>query len=103
MAAPRAVPLTELEKEVLGWLFDDYESARSITNDIGRELQRPMTETDIAAALRALVEKGFALAFRYNKDAKAFEPVELRETTGSDDIWFLASPRGRTEIDQAAI
>lgn len=51
----------------------------------------------------ALVEKGFAVAFQYNKEIEAFEPVELHATTASDDIWFLASPRGHTEIDQAAI
>lgn len=47
MAAPRAMPLTEFEKEVLGWLYDDYESARSITNDIGRKLGRPSNEAEV--------------------------------------------------------
>jgi|SRR3954465_964375 len=103
MAAPRAAPPTEFEKEVLGWLFDDYESPSSIAGDIARDLGRPVTEAQVSGALRALVEKGFAEAFQYNKEAEAFERIELSSSAASTDLWYLASPRGRTEIDRAAI
>ena len=102
MAAPTAAQLTEFEREVLGWLLDDYESPSSIAGDIARELDRPVTEAQVSEALRALVQKGLAEAFRYDKEAEAFERIQLSSDT-SDDIWYLALPRGRSEVDQAAI
>jgi hypothetical protein len=103
MAAPTAADLSELEIEVLGWLLDDYESPSSITDDIARGLDRPVTEAEVSETLRGLVRKGLAAAFRYNKEAEAFEPIELSPDMASDGLWYLALPRGRSEIDQAAI
>ena len=103
MAAPNAAQLTQFEREVLGWLCDDYESPSSITKDIARELGRAVTEAEVSAALRVLVQKGLAGAFLYNKEAEAFERVDVSSNTASDNLWYLALPRGRTEIDQAAI
>jgi hypothetical protein len=103
MAAPRAVQLTELESKVLGLVSDDYESPASISGDIARELGRSVEEAEVSAALRALVHKGLVAAFRYNKEAEAFEHIELNPNMAAEKLWYLALPRGRTEIDQSAI
>jgi hypothetical protein len=95
--------LTKFQKEVLGWVGDDYESPASISADIGRELGRTVPEAEVSAALRALVQHGLVAAFRYDKEAEAFERIELGPDLASEHLWYLALPRGRTESDKAAI
>jgi hypothetical protein len=103
MADPIAAQLTDFEREVLGWLLDDYESPTSIAGDIARELGRSVTEAEVSETLRVLVQKGLAAAFRYNKEAEAFERIGLSSNMASDGLWYLALARGRSEIDQTAI
>lgn len=97
------MPLTEFQREVLGWVRDDYESPETICGDIARKLGRAVSSAEVSAALAALVGEGLVAAFRYNKAEETFERVDLDAHADAGGLWYLALSRGAAQSDRAAL
>ncbi len=79
-----------MDLEVLGWLADDYEAAHTITADIARALNRPVTEAEVLDALRRLTRAGRAQAFRYDSSTQSYRPITSDQADRAKDAWFMA-------------
>ena len=93
--------MSDLQREVLRWVGDEYESGETIRENAARALGRPLTGAEVSAALAQLVLAGRVAAFRYDKAEEAFERLDGLPD-GVEGLWFLALPRGDARDDRAA-
>ena len=85
MASPNA-----LRREVLSRVAEDYEAAHSITSDIARDLERPVSEGEVKQALLALAREGSVQAYVYDVGAKRYRAVSPAEAEAAKEAWFMA-------------
>ena len=79
------------EKEVLGFVCDDYEAPHTIAIDIARELGRPITEAEVRVALLALAAKGQVQAYVLDKASNRYVPISSSAASHESDAWFMAT------------
>ena len=66
-AVDTAAPsLTPIEKEVLGSIFNDYESSSTIVGEVSQSLGQAVSELEIATALASLASYGLVGAYVYD-------------------------------------
>ena len=92
------MPLTNFDREVLGFLLDDYESSQSIAGDLSRELGRTVSEGEAYDALVRLVKEGYARGYRFESDSRAWREVDRLPAGFDDQTWFLATPLGENFV-----
>lgn len=95
--------MSDLQREVLRWVGDEYESGETIRENVARALGRAVAGAEVSAALAALVREGCVAAFRYDKSEEAFERVAAVPEGAAEGLWFLALPRGRLQSDRASL
>jgi hypothetical protein len=80
---------------VLGWLFDDYENANTLTADISRVTATPLAEKEVADALERLCYVGRAGRYAFDTASSSYVPVAFAEASPPQEFWYLASAKGR--------
>jgi len=88
------------EREVLGWVADDYEAPHTIAGDIARETGRPTSEAQVREALLTLAESGMVQAYVY--DAQRYRPITHGEAATAADPWFMSTAAGNAELKRHA-
>jgi hypothetical protein len=91
--------LSSIESEVLDSIVNDYESPGTIVAEVSQALGAAVSEAQIAAALAALTARGLAGAYIYDQALAKYRPVSLPQAA---EVWFLATPAGRTANEQSA-
>lgn len=97
------ISATAFELEVLGSVSDDYEAPHTITEDIGRRVGRPVSESECHSALLALAAVGYVQAYVYDKHRSRFKAIEHLEASNAKNVWFMATDDSRTAQASRAI
>jgi len=90
------MPLSPFEREVLGWVLNDYEAIHTIRSDIARDLERPVSDEEVGAALLTLARAGYVDVFFYDVSSYQFRPAEVDKHPVAD-LWFLGNKEGVAE------
>ena len=91
------MPLTPFEREVLAWVFEDYEAIHTIRGDIARDLGRSVSEEEVGAALLTLARAGYVDAFLC--DSSGFESADVDKHPLAE-LWFLGNEAGLAEDER---
>jgi hypothetical protein len=82
--------LDALHARVLSRVVDDYQAAHTIAGDIARDLERPISDEEIRAALLALARDGLIQAYVYERKGRRYRPISANEAAALKDPWFMA-------------
>ena len=93
--------MTPFETEVLDRCANDYEAPHTIAGDLARELERPVTESEVRAAFRSLASQGLVVAYIYDNSRNAYVPVSASVAQRDDAAWFMISNEGREQLNEA--
>ena len=85
---------TELHREVLSRVAEDYEAAHTITADIARDFRRPVSEAEVRVALLELARAGSVQAYVYETSTQQYREVSPAEAEAAKVAWFMAIDRG---------
>jgi hypothetical protein len=81
------------EDDVLEMCSDDYEAPHTIANDLARDLGRPVTHSDVRAALLLLAAKGLVQAYEFDAADKDYVPISAAAAEDVTGAWFRRSKR----------
>ena len=90
------------EHEVLGMCGNDYEAPHTISADLSRELQTPVTEAQVRAALVSLASAGLVQAYVFEKSSNRYVPIDASAASTNQASWFMMTPEGRRAYGQAS-
>lgn len=94
---------SELEVKLLEWTVNSYETPHTITEDLSRTLNEPLTEVEVAAALIGMCERGLVRAYSHDPASEMYTPLEL--TSPDDEVgiaWFRATDAGTRKLRTTA-
>jgi hypothetical protein len=94
--------VTAMEDEVLGRCADDYEAPHTITSDIARDLERPITEAEVRAAFVSLAAKGLVQAYVYEASNSRYVEISSIAAAGEATAWFFITSDGRKVMNDEA-
>jgi hypothetical protein len=87
--------LTSLQREVLSRVAEDYEAAHTITADISRDLNRPVSEGEVKQALFSLARVGLVQAYLYDANARRYKKIDSAEAESAEEPWFMSIKGGK--------
>jgi hypothetical protein len=82
------------ENDVLEMCGNDYEAPHTIAGDLARELGRPVTESEVRAAMLALASRGQLQAYVFEGSSNRYVPISSTTAIDRKDAWFMA-PRSK--------
>ncbi len=92
--------LGAFEREVLGWVCDDYEAVDTIRDDIARELGRSVSYAEVTSALLVLARAGFVDAYVYDSSSSTYRRADVNQSP-VEDLWFLTNSEGLAEYERS--
>ena len=91
--------LSAIEEEALWACGDDYEAPHTIVAQVARELERPVTESEVRAALLSLADNGYVQAFLFDDRLKQWNAVPAELAKRHPEAWFMITARGSSLFD----
>ena len=85
--------LLVLDRTVLDWIADDFESSQTILANVEEELNQTIGESKILASLIRLSESGAACAFEFNELTQHFETISPERLSEVAEPWFKANDK----------
>jgi hypothetical protein len=86
--------MNPFEIDVLGRVADDVEAVHTIRDDLERDLDRPVSDQEVGAALVRLAAAGFLATLAYDETQQHLRPVDPGHFA-SEDLWFEITREGR--------
>jgi hypothetical protein len=83
--------LIVLDRSVLNWVADDFESPYTILANVEKELGQPIGEAKVRASLLRLSESGDVRAYSFNEVTQHFDLVPIDRVPELTEPWFKAS------------
>jgi len=83
--------LSDLDKHVLAWARDDFETPSSIVANVSLDLGRPVTEREVLGSFVRLAQLGLVQAFQYESTARQYSPVSPTIVGSLAEPWFMAT------------
>ena len=89
------VPVTPLGRCVLEWVARDFQSLRSLREEVAGTSEDGVSEADIVAELMELEEGGLVEAYGSDDSTNAFVRVPVHMESEFESLWFGISKQGR--------
>ena len=91
--------LSAIEEEVLWACGDDYEAPHTIAAHVAREMERPVSESEVRAAFLSLAESGHVQPFLFDERLKEWKPVPPEVAKRDPSVWFMATAKGTAAVE----
>ncbi len=90
---------TAFEADVLGRVADDYEAVHTICGDLERNLDRPVSDEEVASALENLADAGLVDRFILDQGRMTRQPSS---SSIGGEVWYYINDSGRAEMKSMA-
>jgi hypothetical protein len=94
--------LSAIEEEVLWACADDYEAPHTICSGISREMERPVSESEVRAVLLTLSQKGLMQPYVYDDRLKEWRAIPVHVAAKEPGAWYASTGMGREILDNEA-
>jgi hypothetical protein len=95
--------LSAIEEEVLWACGDDFEAPHTICSGVAREMERPVSESEVRAILLSLSENGFVQPYVFDDTSKKWRAIPNEVAAQEQAAWYAVTGRGREFFDDEAI
>ena len=94
--------LSAIEEEVLWSCGDDYEAPHTITAQVARGMERPVTESEVRAVLLSLAENNYVQSYLFDDRLKEWSPVPPEIAKRETSAWFMVTAKGAQLFEDEA-